>query len=93
MSVKNDDNEIVTKGYLRSELARFEDKLTNNLTKSLTMHFDQTFERCMGMYMEAMDDKIQLFMDGYADIPRQVMILRDRADKNDSDHQEFRLKL
>lgn len=89
MEKRNDDNEIVTKGYLRSELTL----LSTNLTSELKTHFDTSFNQHMGFYMEAMNEKIQFFMDGYADVPDKVLILRDKAHENEYEHKEFKLRI
>lgn len=102
MEKRNDDNEIVTKGYLRSELKILSSSMVTkeflsneftNFKKEVASLIKESFDHHMGFYMEAMNEKIQFFMDGYADVPDKVLILRDKARENEYEHKEFKLRI
>lgn len=54
---------------------------------------ESRFSHHFGMMMEYFEHKFSLILEGYADVPDKVLILRDKAQENEYEHKEFKLRI
>lgn len=102
------DNQYITKTDLRVFGKELTKELTSNIVNELDQRFDKKFEvikielkkdmdetaaHYYGLIREDFDHKFGLMREYLVDIPEVVRELREKAEQNEDEHRDFRVRI
>ena len=92
----NDDNEYVTKKYFKGEIDKFRLEWRSEFVdfeERLSISLNNRFEHYIKMAYELVREDFKSFFEMYKDIPKLAHSLRDKAEENEYEHSNFRMRI
>lgn len=81
----NNDNDVATKKDIRL--------LEQSINESFDKKFDEKFAQGFGVIKEHFDGVFKLTQEYISDTPKRTSVLETKAEENDEEHRNFRIRI